>query len=176
MRLPSPCIICGRSTDGTRCNECTKNQPQAPRLKHLNKISNQEAGYNSRWRRLSARARRLQPFCSDCGATDNLSADHSPEAWRRHEQGLAIRLEDIDVVCMPCNLKRGPARGQDARSDSKPSNDQPLTDAHTHAGKPSDGHTEPRGDAPSGSRRAVMAPKDTDDYFPWKLSWDGEEV
>ena len=67
-------------------------------------------GYGSAWQRLSARARRLQPFCSDCGATDDLTADHSPEAWERVAAGLPVRLADVDVVCRGCNSRRGRAR------------------------------------------------------------------
>src|SRR5690625_4902711 len=62
----------------------------------------------------SQRARRLQPFCSDCGREDQLTADHSPAAWQRQAEGKPIRLEDIDVVCRRCNAERGPARGSDA--------------------------------------------------------------
>ena len=50
----------GQPTAGTRCPE--------------------HRGYDRRWRVLSERARKLQPWCSDCGATEDLQADHSPEA------------------------------------------------------------------------------------------------
>lgn len=46
---------------------------------------------------------------------DDLTTDHSAEAWRRHEQGLPIRLRDVAVVCARCNAERGAARG--ARAD-----------------------------------------------------------
>lgn len=92
------------------------------RTKHSVKKSTKSRGYTGSWRRLSERARAAQQFCSDCGATGDLQADHSPEAWERYEKGLPIRLVDIDVVCMMCNIKRGAARGEHIRSDSKPSN------------------------------------------------------
>lgn len=69
-----------------------------------------QRGYDTAWTRLSKRARTKQQFCSDCGATDGLQADHTPQAWERHAQGLPIRLEDIDVVCGQCNRARGAAR------------------------------------------------------------------
>lgn len=53
----------------------------------------------------------MQPFCLDCGATDDLQADHTPEAWARKAAGKAIRLQDIAVVCGRCNRDRGQARG-----------------------------------------------------------------
>jgi 5-methylcytosine-specific restriction protein A len=85
-----PCIGCGLPTPLTRCPECR--------------------GYDHAWDRLSRRARRLQPFCSDCGATEDLQTDHTPEAWARKAAGKPIRLQDIDVVCQDCNIARGAAR------------------------------------------------------------------
>jgi 5-methylcytosine-specific restriction protein A len=99
-----PCIECGEPTDGAHCPEHTRpSSAKAPAA---------ERGYDATWARLSRRARKLQPFCSDCGATDDLQADHSPEAWARKAAGKPIRLQDIDVVCGPCNRRRGAARPQ----------------------------------------------------------------
>lgn len=95
----SPCLVCGEPSDGPRCTEHALPKPTA-----------QDKGYDHHWRTLSKRARRLQPFCSDCGSTDDLQADHSPQAWQRHAEGLTIRLGDVDVVCGPCNRARGAAR------------------------------------------------------------------
>lgn len=94
----SPCLVCGEPAERGRCPMHYVARPQ--RLD----------GYDRAWRSLSLRARRLQPFCSDCGAVDDLSVDHSPEAWERKAAGLAIRLEDVDVVCRACNSARGQAR------------------------------------------------------------------
>ena len=85
-----PCLDCGQPTASTRCPE--------------------HRGYDRRWRVLSERARKLQPWCSDCGATEDLEADHSPEAWARIAAGKMVRLRDVDVVCGPCNRARGQAR------------------------------------------------------------------
>lgn len=95
-----PCIDCGELTTTTRCTDC------APPVSRPSRA----AGYDRAWDRLSLSARRLQPFCSDCGTTEDLTADHSPEAWRRRNRGLAIRLSDVDVVCRRCNSRRGAAR------------------------------------------------------------------
>ena len=100
----SPCIECGEPADGPRCPEHVR--PSSP------KVSAAQRGYDAAWQRLSARARKLQPFCSDCGATEDLQADHTPEAWARKAAGKAVRLKDIDVVCGPCNRARGAARPQ----------------------------------------------------------------
>lgn len=113
-RFAVPCSHCGEPVKATLCPDCQKSasrqavRSSTPRPKK----SAYARGYNSAWRRLSERARKLQPFCSDCGATDDLQADHSPEAWDRVEQGLPLRLKDIDVVCQRCNIDRGAARGE----------------------------------------------------------------
>lgn len=120
MKLKTPCIDCGEVADNTRCTACNaKKETARKRGKPRARKSTKDRGYTGAWRRLSEQARQLQPFCSDCGATTDLQADHTPEAWKRYEQGLPIRLSDIDVLCGPCNRSRGAARGKHARSDSK---------------------------------------------------------
>lgn len=98
-----PCLKCGEPVEGSWCPE---HKPQPSK-------SRRDRGYEGQWRKLSARARRIQPWCDDCGTTTDLTADHTPEAWARHEQGLPIRLEDVNVVCRPCNSRRGSIRGDD---------------------------------------------------------------
>ena len=118
--MVTPCLTCGEMTAGTRCDECEKVHLRLDR-KAKPDYNKKTAlrGYDSKWNALSRKARRLQPFCSDCGTSDDLQADHSPDAWRRKARGLPLRLEDIDVVCGDCNRKRGAARGDSSRS--KPS-------------------------------------------------------
>lgn len=110
-RLPSVCAECGaayvRMSHGAKCEKCSE-PDRAER--EARRGSRHERGYGNAWDRLSKRARRAQPFCSDCGSTADLTTDHSEEAWRRHELGKAIRLRDVDVVCRSCNGKRGAAR------------------------------------------------------------------
>lgn len=101
MSLLRPCLECGELSEGARCPE---HRPPARSRPY------REVGYDSAWDRLSKRARRMQPFCSDCGTTEDLTCDHLPSAWERKEQGLPIRLEDVDVVCRAHNSSRGAAR------------------------------------------------------------------
>lgn len=108
MGLLKPCLTCGELSAETRCDE-----HRAVRIR-MPKESATARGYDYAWTQLSKRARKLQPFCEDCGTTYDLTADHSPEAWDRKERGLIIRLQDIAVVCRPCNSKRGAARGEKA--------------------------------------------------------------
>lgn len=97
-----PCTVCGEPCDGYRCDEHTPPPPP--------KRSKDERGYDWTWVNLSRRARKLQPFCTDCQTTDDLTADHLPIAWERKLSGKTIRLCDVEVVCRSCNSKRGQAR------------------------------------------------------------------
>lgn len=97
MSLLRPCITCGQPTNGPRCPD---HQPEAPRSKHT--MSATQRGYDARWQRLSRRARRMQPWCSDCGTSSDLTADHL--RWP------ARTLGDVEVVCRACNSRRGPLR------------------------------------------------------------------
>jgi 5-methylcytosine-specific restriction protein A len=106
-----PCVTCGEVSDGPRCEE------HRPTTTDLRGLSYRQRGYDSRWDRLSRRARAIQPFCSDCGTTERLTADHTPEAWRRKAEGLEIRLQEIDVLCNDCNVRRGSSRPGSARAD-----------------------------------------------------------
>lgn len=103
MSLLRPCIECGELSANARC--------QVHRPAEAPKATATQRGYDSTWSRLSLRARAAQPFCTDCLSTEDLTADHSPEAWERKEKGLAIRLQDVEVLCRSCNSKRGAARG-----------------------------------------------------------------
>lgn len=96
-----PCIDCGEPADGPRCPDHTVDPKPAATAR----------GYDAAWKQLSRRARRLQPFCTSCGATEDLQADHTPEAWARKAAGKPIRLQDIRVLCGPCNRAAGAARG-----------------------------------------------------------------
>lgn len=118
-----PCLDCGELSQRSRCPECETTHRRSTRNEYQRRAradgrlarSTTAQGYDSRWKRLSALARKKQPFCVDCGATDDLQADHTPEAWERKRRGKAIRLQDIDVVCRSCNIKRGAARGDNVR-------------------------------------------------------------
>ena len=96
------CVECGEPSPESRC--------PAHRLAEPVKRATTARGYDGAWKKLSERARRLQPFCSDCGTTEDLTVDHLPIAWERKAAGKPIRLQDVDVVCRSDNAKRGMAR------------------------------------------------------------------
>lgn len=125
--MSKPCLVCGEPSDQSRCPD--------HRLDAHHQTAD-ERGYNSRWRRLSEKARKLQRFCSDCGTTTDLTADHSPEAWRRHNAGKPIRLRDIDVVCRSCNARRGKTRGVDPIAAGQPPEGKAQSPLHTPGGYP----------------------------------------
>lgn len=103
--MMTPCLDCGEPSDGPRCPEHrAMDQRQKERPTHT------QRGYDAAWERLSRKARRLQRFCTDCGTTEDLTVDHSAEAWRRRAQRLPIRLRDVQVLCRTCNSKKGAAR------------------------------------------------------------------
>lgn len=107
--IQQPCLTCGEPTQGARCDlHKPKHPPKKPTV---------ERGYDSQWQKLSKRARELQPWCTVCGSTRDLQADHLPIAWERKAKGLAVRLQDVDVKCGPCNIKAGSARAGHKRND-----------------------------------------------------------
>lgn len=108
-----PCLACGEPTPDTRCAEHQPPRPPKP--------SARTRGYSAAWDRLSKQARKLQPFCLDCGSTEDLQADHTPQAWAAKAEGKRIKLSMIDVVCGDCNRARGAARGNAVtRGDTPP--------------------------------------------------------
>ena len=118
--LRSVCPSCGtvftRDASGrASCTDCSPGTSSRARwrLQDRERGSRQQRGYDAAWDRLSRRARRLQPFCLDCGSTEDLTADHSLTAWERRAAGKLIRLQDIDVLCRRCNAERGDPRDPD---------------------------------------------------------------
>lgn len=88
---PLPDGLCGEPSPESRC-------PLHPHLQPK-KRSREERGYDDAWRKLSQRARELQPWCSTCGATEDLTADHL--------QWPARTLKHVDVLCRTCNARKG---------------------------------------------------------------------
>lgn len=108
-----PCLTCGEVTETTRCPDC---QATRDRRTEVRRGTARDRGYTTSWDRLSRRARRLQPFCSDCGSIVDLQLDHLPGAWDRQAKGRGLRLGiDAEVVCGACNRSRGASRGPNRR-------------------------------------------------------------
>lgn len=122
------CIDCGAPSSSTRCPDC---QSEREGRTAARRGSRHERGYDRQWERLSARARRLQPFCTDCGTQEDLTADHLPHAWQKREQGHALTTADIEIVCRSCNSRRGATRGANPRTPSVGPASQPEFASHT---------------------------------------------
>lgn len=97
------CVECGEPCEDGRCDQHRPKQPTKP--------SARARGYNTAWDKLSTRARTLQPWCSDCGTKDDLTADHL--TWP------ARTLHDVDVVCRTCNTLRGETPRDGRRHDER---------------------------------------------------------
>lgn len=105
--LMKPCITCGVLSPAPSCPDHTIVSERYP------KGNTTKRGYGAAWQKLSKRARRLQPFCTWCRATDDLTLDHSEEAWEAFEAGKPITLSMVLVLCRSCNSQKGPARPND---------------------------------------------------------------
>lgn len=127
-----PCIGCGEPSSATRCPKCRPQQAQQQRRRG----SARKRGYSTSWDKLSQRARKLQPFCAQCGTPDDLTVDHLPSAWERHAEGKPIRLSDVAVLCTGCNSRAG---------SSRPGTPRAL--AHTRGDGPPDTPVGPLGEA-----------------------------
>ena len=100
--IARPCNRCGDVIpSGSHCTACRPPVPSARRR-----------GYNTQHDKLSRRARALQPWCSRCGATEQLELDHAAETWERAAAGKTLTLADYrGVYCRDCNRLNGAARG-----------------------------------------------------------------
>lgn len=120
--MKSVCADCGtvyeREKSGSKCDDCKPTEKE--RARYTPKMSARQNGYDSAWDRLSKRARELSPLCEECGRTDDLTTDHTPEAWERKAAGKTIRLQDVRVLCREHNSSAGAARGPRARPRVKP--------------------------------------------------------
>lgn len=95
--LPRPCAQCGTVVRNSHlCINCKrKREAQRP--------ARQIRGYDSQWQQLSRYARAAQPWCSRCGSSKDLTADHIvPLA-----SGGSSTLSNIQVLCRKCNSSKG---------------------------------------------------------------------
>ncbi|MBF6330261.1 HNH endonuclease [Nocardia transvalensis] len=96
-----PCLDCGEPSTTARCPEHALRDDRVRDHDHVH-------WNGGRWKRLSARLRRVQPWCSSCGATDELTVDHIAPVSTRPD--LAYELRNLQVLCRRCNGRKG-ARG-----------------------------------------------------------------
>lgn len=94
------CIDCGTVIgSGPRCDPCRREQERHDRRGRVERKRPRKIGYDAAWDRLSREARRMQPFCSDCGSRDeDLSGESVPPSCahstdRRRSSGSAGEME-----------------------------------------------------------------------------------
>ena len=115
VSLPRPCLACGTPTPSTRCGPC---EAERQDVVDARRGSPTARGYDAAFRRLSARARRLTPWCGDGhlgGCVGLLTADHLPGSWEKIERGEPLTLTDLEVVCAGHNARRGARRSTPPR-------------------------------------------------------------
>lgn len=98
-----PCIECGRVTEQSRCPD--HQRPTIRSKDTRRRKSKGQAAYDPVWRKLSTQARRASPFCIDCGAVDDLTADHIIPKSVAPE--LVHAIENVAVRCRTCNTRKG---------------------------------------------------------------------
>jgi 5-methylcytosine-specific restriction endonuclease McrA len=96
MKFNRPCSGCGILVRSSRCNACVRIQgARNPRRRH-NK-------YDYEWQKMSKLARQIQPYCTKCGSTKDLTADHILSI----AQGGLNTLDNISILCRKCNSSKG---------------------------------------------------------------------
>lgn len=93
--MMKPCLVCGEPTPASRCPD--------HQLPDTRKRTGERR--TARWARLSARLRRMQPFCTACGSRDDLTVDHVVPLAARPD--LAYRIDNLQVLCRKCNSRKG---------------------------------------------------------------------
>ena len=96
MKFNRPCSGCGVLVRDSRCSSCSRlQQLRNPRRRH--------SQYDYEWQKMSKLARTLQPYCTKCGTTKDLTADHILSI----AQGGLNTLDNISVLCRKCNSSKG---------------------------------------------------------------------
>lgn len=126
--IQRPCLTCGElTTSSTRCDDCRRardREAEAVRYARDGRRQRREGHESAAWRRLSKKARKMQPWCNLCGRRANelepyerLELDHLPSAWDKYEHNKPILLTDVQVLCNTCNTKIGSSRPGSKRWD-----------------------------------------------------------
>ena len=101
--MRSPCTACGEPHDGPgRCPDCRR---EADTARDRTRDPSRSHQGTARWTKLSARLRRIAPFCETCGSTKLLEVDHILPVVEFPE--LVYIIENLRVLCRRCNRSRG---------------------------------------------------------------------
>src|SRR5689334_14408610 len=96
MALHYLCPGCGATgTQQGRCARCRAEKERA-------RGTRQQRGYTTQHQRLRTQAITLHPWCTQCGTTDHLTADHIVPLSR----GGRTELHNLQVLCLSCNSRK----------------------------------------------------------------------
>ncbi|MCB5179492.1 HNH endonuclease [Streptomyces antimicrobicus] len=70
--------------------------------KHPSKNTRTAGRYDYQWQKVRAEAIRLQPYCSFCGTSNDLTGDHILPL----KEGGSNTLDNVRVLCRQCNTRR----------------------------------------------------------------------
>jgi 5-methylcytosine-specific restriction protein A len=100
-----PYLMCSRHKKlhplGVQCPLCANRESGSRKRRHPSKGATAR-GYDYQWQKIRAEAIRLQPYCSFCGSTKDLTGDHIKPL---NEGGTSTR-ENVRVLCRSCNTRR----------------------------------------------------------------------
>gem|GEM_PF-7072769 len=103
MSILRPCTACGEPHDGPgRCPDCRR---EADTARDRTRDRASAHWNNTRWKNLSARLRRMSPFCEICGSKTMLEVDHILPIVEFPE--LVYFVENLRVLCRKHNRSRG---------------------------------------------------------------------
>ncbi len=95
MALTTRCLDCGRRTKGSRCATCQARRDGA-------RGTTTQRGYGHKHQRRARAVIAAQPWCTLCGRTRDLTADHIAPLARGGDP-----LGPLRVLCRRCNSGRG---------------------------------------------------------------------
>ncbi|WP_162141426.1 HNH endonuclease [Smaragdicoccus niigatensis] len=100
MTLLKACIGCGEPSEHTRCPDCAHHADVHKKQRRAH------TGFDTRqWREIAQRAIREQPYCTVCGTTEDLTADH---IIPRAILGAAANdPTNVQVLCRRHNSSKG---------------------------------------------------------------------
>jgi 5-methylcytosine-specific restriction protein A len=98
--MNKPCLDCGVLANKPRCPICNK---KYQKFKATSRPSRADRGYDANWKRLSKQLRLMQPYCSICKRTSDLTVDHIIPL---SSGGITVE-SNLQVLCRRCNSSKG---------------------------------------------------------------------
>jgi 5-methylcytosine-specific restriction enzyme A len=97
------CLDCPKLTLESRCPEHKRAHQRARDFARRGDPMRQ-LRRSAAWAKLSREAREAQPWCTRCGTTQDLTADHVVSPLRG---GAPLDPANVQVLCRPCQNKKG---------------------------------------------------------------------